>query len=402
LKRLLFVLRLPLRVASLCRRALRAALRLHARLPLRLTRQGFLWLLTVAVLLGLGVFKNINLLALLGYVLLAVLVLNALAAGRRLRRLEARRRADELVFAGSRCRVELRLQNLARRPCSGVRLEDAGPDHALGWYLDRVEEGGRRSCSGEVVLPRRGWYEFGPVVASSGHPFGLVRRQTAVGPPSRVLVLPRPGKLLREQLRHQLRGADPRGERPRRRGWRHEAAQADFHGLRSFRPGDSPRWIHWRTSARRGEWMVREMEDAPGDDLVLVLDATAPAGEGFEEAVALAATLVQEWCRRRGDRLVLAVWGGLGEVLDGVTGRDHARLLLERLALVQPDPAGGADLLEPLARVAPKTAAVVVVSAGPSLLPRRLEACLARPVTPLDVSLRQEWRFYQGRMKDEG
>src|SRR5262245_397704 len=116
LKRLLFFVRFGSRVVGGARSALRALLLLHARLPLRLTREGGLWLLTVAVLLGVGVFKNINLLALLGYVLLALLALNALAAGRRLRRLEARRRADELIFAGSRCRVELLLRNPSRRP----------------------------------------------------------------------------------------------------------------------------------------------------------------------------------------------------------------------------------------------------------------------------------------------
>ena len=58
----------------------------------QLTSEGLLWLLTLALLLGIGIVKNINQLALLGYVLLALLLLNALVAGRRLRQLEAHRR----------------------------------------------------------------------------------------------------------------------------------------------------------------------------------------------------------------------------------------------------------------------------------------------------------------------
>ena len=50
---------------------------------------------------------------------------------------------------------------------------------------------------------------------------------------------------------------------------RHPAAQTDFHGLRTFQPADSPRWIHWRTSARRGELMVKEFEETPTDNLIL-------------------------------------------------------------------------------------------------------------------------------------
>jgi uncharacterized protein (DUF58 family) len=376
----------------------------------RLTAEGKLWLLVLVLMLGIGIFKNINLLALLGYTLLALLVLNVLVVARRLGRLQARRHIGELIFAGAGCPIEVRLYNRSGRPRSGVRLEDSGPDHSLSWYLDHLEGHARRACRGEIVLPRRGWYDWGPIVVSSGYPFGLVSKQVAIAAGVRVRVLPRPGRLRRERLRQQLRGVDPHGERVRRRGWRDEAAQADVHGLRTFRPGDSPRWIHWRTSARRGELMVREMEDVPGDDLVLVLDTESADLEKFEEAVRLAASIVWEWCRRRGDRLMLAVAGpqrspGAGGILDGTTGPEHALCLLECLAEVQATPARGGcgvpptppsddSVLRELARRAPRTAAVVVVSAGASQLPVVLAASLSRPATLLDVTHWEEWGFY--------
>jgi uncharacterized protein (DUF58 family) len=170
----------------------------------------------------------------------------------------------------------------------------------------------------------------------------------------------------------------------RRRGWRHEAAQADFHGLRPFRPGDSPRWIHWRTSARRGELMVREFEDVPGDDIVLVL---AP-GVDLEPAIAAAATIVWEWCRRRGDRLVLLLGA---EAHDGLSGPEHARRLLERLATLGPfdiEPPS----LEVLHELPPKLA-VVVLSSGPEGLGSTFQAALGRPSTVLDVTQPHEWGF---------
>jgi uncharacterized protein (DUF58 family) len=382
----------------------------------RLTPEGQLWLLTVVLLLGVGIVKNINLLTLLGYVMLAVLLLNALFVGRRLRLLEARRQVEEPVFARGSCAVEVRLRNLSKRPRPGVFLEDAGPLTAAGekvpqepdlpagkldWYLDRLEGNARGTCRGTFVLPARGWYDWGPVVAVSGYPFGLVRRRVAVSAPSRVLALPRPGKLSREALRQFLRGADPRGERVHRRGWHHQAAQADFHGLRPFRPGDSPRMIHWRTSARRGELTVREMEDVPGEDLVLVLDTETTPGDLFEEAVTLAATIVWEWCQRRGDRLVLAV-GPAGALLDGRTGPEHAWRLLECLAAVQPRsaaaPAGAEEgppggVLDAICQIAPPLS-VFVISAGPSDLGDALEAEIGPSVTLLDVAHRDEWSFY--------
>jgi uncharacterized protein (DUF58 family) len=303
----------------------------------------------------------------------------------------------ELLFAGSGFKLEVRLHSLSARSRAGVRVEDSGPSHQLGWYFDRIEEFGSRVCRGVVVPVKRGWYPFGPIVATSGYPFGLVRRRVVLDEGTRALVLPRPGKLVRERLRHQLRGVDPHGERVRRRGWRDEAAQADVHGLRPFRPGDSPRWIHWKTSARRGELMVREMEDVPGDDIALVLDTDSQAGEPFEEAVRLAATVVWEWCRRRGDRLLLALSNGdRNIILDGVSGPEHALTLLECLAEVQVNAAQSAQqaLADEVARAVPGTASVVVVSAGPSRLPGLLEARIGRPAAVLDVNRWKEWGFY--------
>jgi uncharacterized protein (DUF58 family) len=330
---------------------------------LRLTAEGRLLFCVAAVLLLVGIFKNINLLALLANVLLALLALGALVVGRRMRQLEGRRVLAENLFAGTRARLEVRVQNPSPGRVAGVRVEDVGAGHAVGWYFDRLEGRARVAPSTEVVLSARGWYDFAPLAAASSHPFGLWQRRVLIGLPLRVLVLPRHGKVVRERLRHYLKSADPRGERVHRHGWRHEAAQADFHGLRQFRPGDSPRWIHWRTSARRGELMVREFEDVPGDDLVLVLDTHAGAAE-FESAVSLAATIVVEWCQRRGDRLVLAVPGMRHGLHDGVTGPEHARKLLECLALATHTSVApcGIDLA---ADQVPATAAVVVVAADP-------------------------------------
>jgi len=352
----------------------------------RVTRQGYAWLGVVGVLLLVGILRNINLLALLGCVMLALFLLQAAVVGRGLRSLVARRWLDDAPHAGAGCRVEVRLHNPGAAAAKGVWVEEAGPDHLAGWRVGTLEAGGHRSLRCEIVPPRRGWYGLEPVRAASAHPFGLVRHVVEAAPAERLLVLPRVGKVSREELRRLLRGADPRGERTRHRGRPHALARADFHGLRPYRPGDSPRWVHWRSSARRGELMVREFEDVPGDDLVLVLDPSGAAGEAFELAVTLAASLANEWCQRLGDRLVFAVAVAAPEVIDGLTGPAHARLVLGALALASPGPASN-EVGDALRQVAPRSAAVIVVAAGGSVLPDALEAALGRRVALLDVSL---------------
>ncbi|MGL4550325.1 MAG: hypothetical protein ACRC33_03995, partial [Gemmataceae bacterium] len=115
----------------------------------QLPREGRVWLLVTFVLLAVGMARNINLLALLGSILLAVFVVQALAVGRGLSRLNARRWTDEVLRQGVPCRVEVRVGNDSSRSARGVWVEDTG--QPLGWYIDRVEGHGRYVCKGEVV-----------------------------------------------------------------------------------------------------------------------------------------------------------------------------------------------------------------------------------------------------------
>src|SRR5436305_651981 len=108
-------------------------------------------------------------------------------------------------------------------------------------------------------LAREGGYWLLPMALLIGVGIGkninLVLLGAELGPAADVVVLPALGDLHRGRLRHQLR-CTGQGKRSRQQPRHHRAAQAEFHGLRPFTTGDSPRTIHWRTSARRGELMV--------------------------------------------------------------------------------------------------------------------------------------------------
>jgi uncharacterized protein (DUF58 family) len=180
---------------------------------------------------------------------------------------------------------------------------------------------------------------------------------------------------------------------------RHPAAQSDFHGLRAFRSGDSPHWIHWRTSARRGELMVREFEDTPIDNLVLIIDPFCPPPLAdcpvLEEAISLAATICWEWCRQTGDRFVLAVAGDDPAVIDGFTGRDLGVRMLECLALQtgtsNTDSARLVDRLKPVLPHAP----ILLVSTRANGLADDLERALRQPIAQVDVSNPLEIDFFE-------
>lgn len=361
---------------------------------------GRYWLLLTLVLLAIGAYKGANLLMLLAYLMALVLLANVLAARRSLRGLQSERRLTGPLFAGEPYPVEVQILNTTRKVRRGLLVEDEGPFRTLSWFILRLDGHGRQRLTQNVILSRRGRHAWGPVRVVSGAPFGLVRCCAVLQPGTEVLVLPRRGWLHRGRFRSYLHSRGLLRERIRRRSQAHREAQDELHGLRSFQPGDSPRWIHWRTSARRGELMVREMADLPSENLMVVLDPTPPApGPSqrriFEGAVSLAATICWEWCRHAGLRLILAVAGSQPVVVDGLTGPTHARRLLEQLALVEMGPAPGVALLAQLAAAALPPAAVVIVAAGPSALAGPLGPALQRPINSLDASDLAALDFYE-------
>jgi uncharacterized protein (DUF58 family) len=373
----------------------------------RLTREGWMWLALIAFLWLIGVFKGINLISLLSTLMLAFVIVNVVASRRGLRYLRLRRWIDEPLFAHTPAWLAVEVENPSSRPAVGIRLEDFGPDRARAWYVGRMEG---RECfrqSEEIRMPGRGAYMWEPLVARCGAPFGLVEARVSAGAPERRVVLPQLGQLHRGRFRQFLNVTVPslgvtRGQWPSPR----PDSQSELHGVRAFRNGDSPRRIHWPTSARSGELMVREFEDAPVDNLILILDAwrpQAPAGSRaaeaartLEDAISLTATICWEWCRRTGDHLTLGLAGAHAEVTSGMTSRARGLAFLESLAIEQGDAApDSVALLDRLSEMRLPKSAVVLISTRPGSFADALAATLHRPVTLIDVSQMVPHDFYE-------
>ena len=85
-----------------------------------------------------------------------------------------------------------------------------------------------------------------------------------------------------------------------------------FFGLRQWQHGDSPKWIHWRTSARLNELAVQQFERQQRIDLCIVVDAFREDSvnvDGVETAISLAATILTRLIRKPSNRIVLGVAG---------------------------------------------------------------------------------------------
>ncbi len=358
-------------------------------------REGLYWLALAGLLLFIGWSKSINLLIVLGYLMFLVWLLNVLLAGRGLRGLRADRRIEGPIFAGTPFSLSVALTNSSLRPVIGVHLEQTEMPKPVAWFLVQVPGDTTVPLTHEATLMHRGWHFGGPLMVAARQPFGLVECRVRLLPEEGILVCPRLGRLHLGRLRRWLRYDTVREECHRSAGRPTRAARLEFHGLRPMRSGDSPRWIHWRTSARRGELMVREFEDTLGEDLLLIVDPSAD-GRPLEDIASFAATVCWVWCRQHGRRLMLVIAGPSPVVCHGETGPALAALTLEALALMQGWSEPGTDaLLDRLRHERLPGGALLLVSPRRGPLADVLRERLHRMVACLTVEDLASCDFYE-------
>ncbi|MDX6439421.1 MAG: hypothetical protein QOF45_2004 [Gaiellaceae bacterium] len=163
------------------------------------------------------------------------------------------------------------------------------------------------SYRGTYVLERvpRGRYVVESATATIDDPFGLARSEIELAGGGSLLVYPRLialDRLFSESGAHAQDGRRLLLRRP---------SGFDLHSVREYEQGESLRKVHWRTTARRGQLMVKELEDAPRDEIAVLLDAEASgvAGESFDEQVRAAGSILRSHALH-GRRAVLAVNSG--------------------------------------------------------------------------------------------
>lgn len=253
----------------------------------RLTRPGHFALASSAALLACALNTGTNLLYVLLGSIVGAVALNFLALLRGLGDLEVERRAPRQATAGVAFGVEYRLFSATgREPLFALGVEEAplpswqlasGPARLLFESLP----GGEARAEVRVVLTRLGRNLLPPIRVVARGPFGFFERTRLLYPGGEVLVLP-PVRALAAGALPPLKGR--RGLQSRGRGQGEERRDA-LRSLRELRPGDDQRAIHWRSSARRGQLVIKEFERATPSALWLVVElAGAPRPARWDEA----------------------------------------------------------------------------------------------------------------------
>jgi hypothetical protein len=165
------------------------------------------------------------------------------------------------------------------------------------------------SVSYAAALPR-GVYRSIPLVASCGFPFGIFSRQKSFTVPADLTIYPDYEDIRGLPL---LEAASTPSEAYHER--RTAGAGTDYLGVRDFRPGDSLKVIHWRTSARRGELTVKEFEEETASPVVIYIDESRDAGQAGDsmlDAAARIAASIAGYCLKAGHPVRLLRRSGVG------------------------------------------------------------------------------------------
>jgi uncharacterized protein (DUF58 family) len=262
----------------------------------------------------------------------------------------SRRLTPSRVPALSEARVHLRVDNVSRLPTGLLMLQDAVP-YVLGprprFVLDRVEAGGYREVSYRVRSDLRGRYPLGPLQLRLTDPFGMCELTRSFTSADLLTVVPRIDRLPPVRLSGEATGYGESRTRAL------ALAGEDDVIPRGYRHGDDLRRIHWRSTARYGELMVRREEQPHRALCTVLLDTRRVAYHGagpdaaFEWAVTGAASVTAHMLERGYATRLLTDTGSCVPGPDGTGGfggdaSESAGLLLDALAVI--DHSDGAGL----------------------------------------------------------
>ena len=243
------------------------------------------------------------------------------------------------TFGDEDIRVESRLRNLTGTTLGNLEIHEVTddriiPEKGASHILASMGPSEEIRFIFELPSPPRANYEIGPLIARARDPLGfyLIEKKLA---PDTLSVMPRPERLRGVQLHPRHVGPWP-GVIPSKV----LGLGTEFYSMREYIPGDDPKRINWKASARYNELIVNETEAERVTDVMIVLDTDVTffgltEGELFEREVQAAASFTR-LLLRQGNRVGLVLQGEERGSVPAGFGKRHERRMLYLLAAAKP------------------------------------------------------------------
>ncbi len=305
---------------------------LSRRRSIRLTPEGTRFLLFTFGIGLAAINTGNNLFYLLLAMMLSLIVISGLLSEHCLRRLEIRRHVPDLIMANEPTTLTLSVSNRHRHlPSFSLRVLDVveGQDVDRGLAIHLLPAQSSMLLSYPLLATKRGWIRFEGIRAQTLFPFGLFLKKGFYATEAHLLVSP-PIKPLALRFMDEL-VSEGQGESLSRRGH-----GTQLYNLRLYQPGDDSRSIHWMTTARTSQLIVRETEAEDQRRILVILSIVAPDESEplFERSVTFVASLLWQLTERAYPvRLIVGKEdSGLG------SGSAHLFAMLRLLAICERHP----------------------------------------------------------------
>ncbi|UIX32334.1 DUF58 domain-containing protein [Streptomyces sp. GQFP] len=238
-----------------------------------------------------------------------------------------RRTAPSRVVRGDPAEAVVTLTNTGDRTRRGLRALDRCGDRDIAVDVPPLRPGTSHELRYALPTARRGRVPVGPLRLERTDPLGLARRMRPYGEADTLLVRPRicPLPVLPSGRAHHVEG--PASDTA-------DDGSLTFHALREYVLGDDLRRVHWRSTARTGTLMVRQMVDVSLPHTTLMLDTRQRAHaseDDFELAVDCAASVAYAAAR---SHFPVHLVGAAGPLLHTEGTGDDGEALLDALAVV--------------------------------------------------------------------
>jgi uncharacterized protein (DUF58 family) len=238
---------------------------------IRPTKVG-VWFVALTLLIGVAATNTgNNALYMVVALMMAALVVSGILSRNDVRKIEIEVTPPEEVFARSPATFQVEINNRGRVLPRWLLLVSFS-DHAPVLLCPLLPRAGRRNAVVELQFPRRGIHRLDAAHVATLFPLGLFRKGMRQRLDCDVIVFPS----LSTGQHLVRRSTSAIGEsRDSRAGWGH-----DLHSLRALRPGDDPRRIHWKQTARTGSLIFMEREAERSRRITVVLDNGVDRGDG--------------------------------------------------------------------------------------------------------------------------
>jgi uncharacterized protein (DUF58 family) len=231
------------------------------------------------------------------------------------------------VFTDAGSRVELSVRNVAttRSPVLSARDPFDGGRRWARFQVAPLAPGELVGAAYRLPTGERGIFPLGPLEIGIADPFGLAHKVCHAAASATLTVYPRVHPI---QPLPEARGADPAGASGRPSL---ASSGEDFYALRPYQTGDDLRRVHWASTARQDDLMIRQDELPWQGQITVLLDLRSAVHTPASLELSLSAAtsvLHVSWKRRRQVRLVTSDGTDTGFG----AGHGHFNGMLEYLA----------------------------------------------------------------------